>query len=52
MLQPEGYTNRLNIPRKRGGRGGIGYENSIRVEEKNLLSYIKNDARPLLLEGK
>ena len=47
-LHPRSDVARLNVSRKNGGRGPIGYENSVKSEENGLGWYVKNNKEPLL----
>ena len=47
-LHPRSDVARLNVSRKNGGRGLIGYENSVKSEENGLGWYVKNNKEPLL----
>ena len=48
-LDPRGDVARLYISRKNGGRGLIGYKNSVKNEENGLRWYVKNNIEPLLV---
>ena len=47
-LHPRSDVARLYVPKKNGGRGLIGCENSVKSEENGLGWYVKNNIEPLL----
>ena len=47
-LHPRSDVARLYVSRKNGGRGLIGCENSVTIEENGLGWYVKNNIEPLL----
>ena len=49
-LHPKSDVDRLYLPRKRGGRGLLGCERSVRTEANSLGWYVKKSVEPLLKE--
>ena len=48
-LHPRCDVAQLYVSRRNGGRGHIGYENSVKSEENGLGWYIKNSMEPLIV---
>ena len=49
MLHPRADVDHLYLPREQGGRGLIGIDDCVRLEESGLATYVQASTEPLLL---